>query len=132
MRRPARPTQTRTFGPAFDEGADGVRVRGQLRLIRDFMLATPETWNTLAEIECGLALLYPGTLFPTPSISAQLRNLRKAAFGSYHVEKRRVAKADGSPSGLWEYRVLPPAPETPAGYLIDVRPTAAQRMRRFG
>ena len=39
------------------------------------------------------------TGFPANSVQAQLRNLRKARFGAYLVERRRSAE------GLYEYRV---------------------------
>ncbi len=40
-----------------------------------------------------------------PSISAQLRHLKKPQFGSYLLEKRRRGKLK---SGLWEYRLRKP------------------------
>jgi hypothetical protein len=86
-----------TYGPSFDRQLDGARLQRQHEAIRDFMLAHGG-WRTLAEIHEALH-------FPEPSISAQLRHLRKRQFGSYQVEKRR---RDGA--GTWEYRVLPPRP----------------------
>jgi len=58
------------------------------------------TWRTLSEIETI-------TGDPQASISAQLRHLRKARFGSYRIEKQR--RGDET-SGLFEYRLLPPEP----------------------
>ena len=70
-------------------------------------------WLTLAEIA-------EATEYAEASISAQLRHLRKAHHGGYHVEKRRrqsvrgaatMPKIPDSRRGpmIWEYRVLPPA-----------------------
>ena len=54
-------------------------------------------WRTLAAIAAE-------SHAPHASVSAQLRHLRKARFGSFVVEKRYAG------NGLFEYRVLPPAP----------------------
>jgi hypothetical protein len=70
-------------------------------------------WLTLAEIA-------EATEFAEASISAQLRHLRKAHHGGYHVEKRHRWSARGVATMrtirdtrrgpvIWEYRVLPPA-----------------------
>jgi hypothetical protein len=70
-------------------------------------------WLTLAEIA-------EATEFAEASISAQLRHLRKAHHGGYHVEKRHRCSARGLAAMrkirdtrrgpvIWEYRVLPPA-----------------------
>lgn len=70
-------------------------------------------WLTLAEIA-------EATEFAEASISAQLRHLRKAHHGGYHVEKRHRCPARGVAAMrtirdtrrgpvIWEYRVLPPA-----------------------
>lgn len=87
-----------TFGPAYDKTRDGPRLRHQHERIRDWMLAQ-SGWKTLAEIRAALC-------YPESSVSAQLRHLRKAKYGSYRIEKRRRH------GGTWEYRVLPP--EKPA------------------
>jgi len=77
--------------------------RKQREVLRDVMLSAGqcETWLTLRE----LALL---TSYGEASISAQLRHLRKAAFGGFVVEKRRresaeVARRFAGP--VWEYRM---------------------------
>ena len=70
-------------------------------------------WLTLAEIAEAME-------FAEASISAQLRHLRKAHHGGYHVEKRRRQSVRGAATMrkirdarrgpmIWEYRVLPPA-----------------------
>jgi hypothetical protein len=83
------------YGPAYDKQIDGRRLRSQHERIREWMLSRDE-WKTLAEI--GGALRYP-----EPSISAQMRHLRKKKFGSHRVWRRRR-----NGKGTWEYRVLPP------------------------
>ncbi len=84
------------LGPAFDERLDGDRISLQHERIRDFMLsqATLDQWVTLGEIAAK-------TGDPEASISAQLRHLRKARFGSWLVDKRRRY----GDLGLWEYRI---------------------------
>jgi hypothetical protein len=73
------------------------RLKKQNEVIRDILLGGD--WFTLGELERI-------TGFPSPSISAHLRHLRKPRFGSYNVEKRRV---DGLSTGLWEYHLNAPA-----------------------
>lgn len=78
-------------GPDLDD-RDHKTLNTQLENVRDFMLAQI-LWHTLAELEWALG-------FPQASISARLRDLRKAKFGGYQVEKRR---RDGTRQR--EYRV---------------------------
>ena len=86
-------------GPDIDPKLDGARLERQHERIRDLMLKDG-AWRTLDEIAAA-------TGDPVASVSAQLRHLRKAKFGSYRVLKRRR----GAPSsGLFEYQVLPPLP----------------------
>ena len=84
-----------TFGPAYDAALDRERLQRQTQRIRDCMLLASDAnrWKTLREIE-------ELTGYPQASISAQLRHLRKPAFGGYIVRKRRRDRA-----GLWEYIV---------------------------
>lgn len=63
------------------------------RLMRD------GAWRTLEEIAAA-------TAHPEPSVSAQLRHLRKPQFGGYRVEKRRRTVS------VWEYQVREPEPVT--------------------
>jgi len=98
-------------GTAYDPKIDGLRLLKQYEHIRDYMLTMAESdrqfrhhaegFRTLQEIE-------QATGHPTASVSAQLRNLKKSAFGGYLLEKRRRAP-DG---GTWEYKILPPPPMT--------------------
>ena len=87
----------------------------QLAAIRELMTRARAcgNWLTLAEIA-------EATEFAEASISAQLRHLRKAHHGGYHVEKRRRQSVRGAATMrkisdarrgpmIWEYRVLPPA-----------------------
>jgi hypothetical protein len=87
----------------------------QLAAIRELMTRARARgiWLTLAEIA-------EATEFAEASISAQLRHLRKAHHGGYHVEKRRRQSVRGAATMrkirdarrgpmIWEYRVLPPA-----------------------
>src|SRR3989442_9861125 len=79
------------------------RLRTQLETIREVMLsaAQRDSWLTLREIAAI-------THYGEASISAQLRHLRKPAFGSYVVEKRRREgdAAEGRPpSAGWEYKL---------------------------
>src|SRR2546425_1628939 len=78
------------------------RLRTQLETIREVMLsaAQRDSWLTLREIAAI-------THYGEASISAQLRHLRKPAFGSYVVEKRRREgdAAEGRPAwGGWEVK----------------------------
>lgn len=80
-------------GATFNPKKDAVRVRGQLKKVAELM--ADKEWRTLGEIHavCGGS---------EAGISARLRDLRKAKFGSCYVERRRRGDAK---SGLWEYRV---------------------------
>lgn len=72
---------------------DTDRLARQLDQVRNAM--TDQEWKTLGEIQRI-------TGFPQASISARLRDLRKARFGAFIVERRRAG-----PIGTFEYRVLP-------------------------
>jgi hypothetical protein len=78
--------------------------RRQRDVLRDVMLSARqcETWLTLDE----LAKL---THYPHPSISAQLRHLRKAEYGGFLVEKRPrtvgVALRGEDFGTVWEYQL---------------------------
>lgn len=85
-----------TFGPAFDIQQDGNRLMTQMDVIASLMFSARDAgqWLTLYEIE-------ERTGYPSASISAQLRHLRKAKFGSHVVQKRRRKGYVGT----WEYVV---------------------------
>jgi Fic family protein len=93
---PAYPQVPSDFGPEFDQELDGQRLRTQLEVLTDFMLFCRgiNAWVSLAEIE-------KQTGIPQSSASSQLRHLRKKAFGSHTVDKRRRS------AGQWEYFLVP-------------------------
>jgi dienelactone hydrolase len=76
----------------------------QLDVVRQVMLlaAQYDSWMTLEE-------LARKTRFPEPSISAQLRHLRKAEHGAFTVAKRRrmgdEALRTNARERVWEYQV---------------------------
>lgn len=86
---------------------DARLIWSQLEVIRDVMLAASEcgTWLTLGELRHL-------TGYGEASISAQLRNLRRAEFGGHEVAKRQREGAEPSGPGprlrinyVWEYRI---------------------------
>ena len=85
-----------------EDGSD--RMPTQLDVVRQVMLlaAQYDSWMTLEE-------LARKTHFPEPSISAQLRHLRKQQHGSFTVSKRRRASDEALRSNtrerVWEYQV---------------------------
>ena len=83
-------------GPVYDLKYDYSRLSKQIDRVRNLM--EDRQWRTLKEI----SIL---TKDPQASISAQLRHLRKARFGSYIVDKRPRGERS---LGLWEYKLLPP------------------------
>lgn len=82
-------------GATFDAAQDGSRLSSQLNATRELML--DGEWRNLAQI--ALALRKRGLHVTEASISARLRDLRKAKFGGYSVVRRRLL------GGLWEYRI---------------------------
>ncbi len=80
-------------GPEYEPEFDFKRLMSQHDLIKELML--DGRWRTLLEIEILLG-------YPSASISAQLRHLRKPRFGAYTVERRKRGNRN---SGLFEYRV---------------------------
>jgi hypothetical protein len=78
-------------GADYVRGRDDERLTGQLKRIYECMKdAHWRTLRTMAAI----------TRDPEPSISAQLRHLRKKRFGSHVVNRRYVA------DGLYEYQLI--------------------------
>lgn len=78
-------------GDDYAADKDEVRLNGQLRLI--WLLMSGGGWFTVEGIVSH-------TGYPANSVQAQLRNLRKARYGAYDVQRRRITE-----SGLYEYRV---------------------------
>ena len=82
-----------TFGgDTFDEFEDGDRLRRQLAAVWKFMF--DGLWHTLAEISAAVGA-------PEASVSARLRDFRKAKFGGHFVDRQRVPNGNG----LHLYRV---------------------------
>ncbi len=79
-------------GADYVDGRDRPRLRGQI--LRVSSLMSDERWRTLQEIA-------DATGDPHASVSAQLRHLRKARFGGYHVDREHIG------AGLYRYRVRP-------------------------
>lgn len=80
-------------GSNYDRNRDDDRLSAQYDRI--FMLMQDGKWRALFEIS-NL------TGDPPASISAQLRHMRKARFGSHTVNKRLRGELDG----LWEYQLI--------------------------
>lgn len=83
-------TTPRFNGPEYAPERDQERLTAQQERIKALM--ADGQWRTLRAIA-------EATQDPEASVSAQLRHLRKARFGSWTVERRHVAR------GLFEYRV---------------------------
>jgi len=78
-----------TFSPEHDEARLGAQMSRVLTVMRD------GEWRTLAELSRAAEA-------PEASVSARLRDLRKARFGAWTIARRRR----GEPArGLWEYRL---------------------------
>ena len=77
-------------GSDIDDQRDTPRLSKQLETIR--FLMSDGNWRTLPDIA-------QITGYGEASISAQLRNMRKARFGSLTVNKRYIS------NGLYEYQV---------------------------
>lgn len=81
-------------GSDFIEEKDQERLTNQHKVILGFM--RDGLWRTLREIEHA-------TGYPHASISAQLRNLRKASFGGHTINRRRTGDER---RGLFEYQLI--------------------------
>lgn len=77
-------------GACYSPEYDLDRLTTQLDRLKQLM--SDGKWRTLGEIAKAINA-------PEASVSAQLRNLRKARFGGYTVSHMRVS------GGLWSYRV---------------------------
>lgn len=85
-------------GPDYDHAMDHARLAGQI--LRVFECMRDGRWRTVEEISAI-------TKDPQPSVSAQLRHLRKPKFGQHLVEKR--TRGDRA-HGLFEYHLTVTAP----------------------
>lgn len=77
-------------GATFDAQRDGERLNGQLERVARLM--ADGRWRTLRELAAAVGGSEAG-------VSARLRDLRKARWGSKRVERRYLA------DGVWQYRV---------------------------
>jgi hypothetical protein len=83
------PFDGKTYQPETDEH----RLTGQLQAVKDLM--QDGCWRSLGELRAAIGGSEAG-------VSARLRDLRKAKFGAWTVERQHR----GEPStGLYEYRV---------------------------
>lgn len=80
-------------GSTYDPAHDRARLMTQVEAVLQFAtVAMGGDWFTLPYAAKLLSI-------PERSVSARLRDLRKAKFGAWNVERRRVS------GGLWQYRV---------------------------
>lgn len=78
-------------GDSYDSSRDRSRLSLQLERVRTIL--GDGSWHTLAELEERLG-------HPQASISARLRDMRKARYGGHTIERRYINR------GLWEYRMI--------------------------
>jgi len=78
-------------GKTYDHARDAKRLTRQHARVLDFML--DGQWHTLTDISAR-------TGDPEASVSARLRDLRKARFGSHIIEREYVEQ------GLFRYRLV--------------------------
>lgn len=83
-------------GPTFEPALDEARLLSQIG--RVFNLMRDGQWRTVSTIAAS-------TGDPEPSVSAQLRHLRKARWGGHTVNRRRYP-GDPVVSGLFQYQLL--------------------------
>ena len=84
-------------GLTFDKAKDERRLNRQAQAVWNLM--RDGIWRTLSEISHA-------TQEPEASISARLRDFRKARFNSNQVLRRRRGKES---RGVWEYKLVPRA-----------------------
>ena len=84
-------------GVTYDPARDARPLNRQQQAV--YALMNDGKWHTLAWIARTLA-------FPEASVSARLRDLRKAKWGSHKVERRCRLDSAGKPTRLWEYRLM--------------------------
>lgn len=103
-------TKTKDFsGSNYDPRYDEIRLKGQISRIYECM--KDGTFRTLGEIE-------KITGDNQASISAQLRNLRKPAFGKHTINKQPRGERE---NGLWEYQLIVNKSGNPGSKLGHVR-----------
>jgi hypothetical protein len=80
-------------GDDYQPDRDKPRLTGQIKEV--FSLISDQEWHTVRRIAAI-------TGHPEPSVSAQLRNLRKERFGGHTIEREYRG------SGLYVFRLAPP------------------------
>lgn len=83
--------ELRFDGATYDHARDGARLNDQTRLV--FALMQDGKYRTLAAISAQ-------TGAPEASVSARLRDLRKARFGGHTVNREYLG------NGLYQYQLL--------------------------
>jgi hypothetical protein len=86
-------------GDAYESEFDKERLTGQI--LRVFDVMQDGHHHTVPEV-CGLIWKKYKVKDPEPSISAQIRNLRKVKYGSHHTPRRHRGARK---SGLWEFKL---------------------------
>jgi hypothetical protein len=76
-------------GATYDEALDYDRLSTQINDVLNSML--DEEWHKMQDIAIAITA-------PEPSVSAQIRNLRKAKHGGYVIHRRRTGNT-------YEYRL---------------------------
>jgi len=104
-------------GADYKPDRDNPRLTGQL--LRIWEAVSDGRWYTLKDIAVR-------TGDPEPSISAQLRHLRKPRFGGHIVEREYVA------NGLYQYRVLLQPTEKTNDHQRQDRPGLGQEQNLNG
>lgn len=87
---------TKAFDGATATTADTPRLNGQLQAVYDTM--SDGQWYSIENLSQKVAQATKKPVSQT-SISARIRDLRKAKFGGYNVERQKVS------DGLYEYRI---------------------------
>lgn len=82
-------------GDTYEGAVDAVRLNRQALAVWRAMI--DGRWRTLEQISALASA-------PQASVSARLRDFRKARFGGHTVERQRVT------GGLYEYRLVPAVP----------------------
>lgn len=77
-------------GATFDRARDGKRLNGAM--LRVYLVMADRQWHTLADLAQRFRM-------SEASASARLRDLRKARFGGFTVERRNMG------GGIWTYRL---------------------------
>jgi hypothetical protein len=83
-------------GTTYSPSQDGARMLGELKKVFEYMRGGE--WVTLAELESNIG-------YTSASLSARIRDLRKARFGC-HVVVSRPRMINNRFTGQWEYRLV--------------------------